>query len=108
MDEQVICVDDVFPNDFLILYKKYGVSTPVEGKIYTPREVVKHAHGPVGILLEEIKNPEVPVPHSIMGNIMREPTWAIRRFTHLNGTPLTEAEVKEWDRVANLTKLLNF
>lgn len=108
MDEQIICIDDQFAPDFLAFYAQYGVVHPKEGKIYTPREVVKHSTGNIGLLLEELRNPEVPIIHPVLGSVMREPTWKISRFAHLNGTPLTKEEVKKWDRVYNLTKNLNF
>lgn len=110
MDEEILCIDGRFPPDFIEFYRQYGVVTPSEGKIYSVREIVKHAlkGGEIGLLLNEIKNPEVPITIAPLGKTKREPTWSIKRFAHLNSTPLTSEEVKEWDRVYQLTKHLNF
>lgn len=112
MDEEIICTDGKFPPDFIEFYAQYGVVTPSEGTLYSVREVIRHGMGvnagQLGLLLNELKNPPVPIEVQPLGKTKREPTWSIKRFSHLDGSALTAEEVKEWDRVQYLTKSLNF
>lgn len=87
-----ICVDSKFDKQALAIYEKYGVTTPIEQSLYTTRGVFRHTTGRVGILLEELMNPQVPFEHPILGTKWMEPTWAIERFRHINGTPILEEE----------------
>jgi hypothetical protein len=99
MGKDVICINGSFPPDYVEFYQKHGVVTPEQGKLYTVREVINHASktaggDTVGILLEEIVNPPVPIQTAILsGN--REPSWAISRFRNLDGTELEADEVRE-------------
>lgn len=65
---------------------------PVLNKIYNILSYVKTIDGKIGILLEEIRNPELPHP-SGMGTF--EPTFDADRFTTLNGDELTLKMVRE-------------
>lgn len=93
---EILCVDDKFPKDYLEFYAKYGVVTPTEGTMYTIREVVNMASiGAKGLLLEELKNPKVPMIHPIMGETMYEPNWHVNRFTTLLGDLINVREVEK-------------
>lgn len=92
---EVLCVDGKFSSEALAFYEKHGVKTPQEDKIYTPRDAIKHSNGEIGILLEEIINPKVPVKHPILGVVEIEPTWAITRFRNLQGNILSSEEERE-------------
>lgn len=91
---ELLCVDDKFSADILEFYRIHGVVTPKERKIYTLRDYIKHTNGSIGILLQEIINPKVPIKHPILGTINMEPTWALRRFCTLDGTTLEESMLK--------------
>lgn len=109
MDEnQVICIDANFTPDQLAFWLKYKVKHPLQDKIYSVRDVIKHTTGDTGLLLTEIENPKVPTPHPVLGSIKMEPTWAIRRFAHLDGSPLSMEEVREMIKISNLNEILNF
>lgn len=99
---EVLCIDGAFPPDFVEFYRAYGVVTPVEGKVYNVRDVITHTvgagSGQIGLLLEELKNPPVPIEVPPLGKTEREPTWNVKRFVHLDRSPITAEEVKEWAR----------
>lgn len=112
MDDEIICTDGSFPPDYVEFYRMHNVVTPIQEKLYHIREVVIHTMGAnagqVGILLEELVNPPVPIEIAPLGKSKREPTWNIKRFAHLNGSILTAEEVKEMARQHQLFKNLNF
>lgn len=95
MTDSVLCCDDKFPPEFIELYKKYGVVTPKEGKLYTFRKIIKTLNG-TGVLLNELLNPDVPIIHP-MGKTTgtAEPSWSIKRFVNLDQSEITEKEVRE-------------
>lgn len=107
-ENQVLCIDAKYEGDVLIFWRQYGVQYPQQDRIYTIRDIVKHSTGDVGLLLEEIVNPKVPIKHPILGVSQMEPTFHMRRFTHLDGIELTLEEVREMIRQDSLAKLLNF
>ncbi len=92
---ELLCVNGKFTAEQLAFYEKHGVVTPKEEKIYNPRAVIKHSNGDIGILLEEIINPKVPIKHPILGVAEIEPTWAITRFRNLKGNTLSSEEERE-------------
>lgn len=92
---EVICINGTFSQDFLLYYKEHGVEVPRENLIYSIREVVNHTNGQTGVRLDQIKNPEIPDFHTILGNILIEPTFNIKRFAKLNGGEITKEEIKE-------------
>ncbi len=81
----IICIDDIFKPEVLAFYKNFGVTTPIKDKMYTIREIKKHTTGDTGVLLNEIKNPDVPVKHPVMGEVWFEPTFNSNRFATLAG-----------------------
>lgn len=85
----IICIDDKFPAEVLEFYKIHGVVTPKKDSIYTIRDKIRHFTGDVGLLLDQIINPPVPV-QTAFGIINREVTWNIKRFTTLDGKKITE------------------
>ena len=88
----VICVDATFTPEQLAFYKVWGVEHPEQDKIYSVREVKRHSNGNVGLLLNEIINPEVPVISPILGEIWIETTWKISRFRTLNNDKIEHYE----------------
>ena len=54
------------------------------------QDVLRPAPGKVGLLLEELVNPKVPIDHPILGKIMYEPNWDIERFRTLSQQPITK------------------
>lgn len=92
---EVVCIDSHFSQEALSFYSKFGVTTPIEGSIYTIREIVSHSIGVKGVLLVEIDNPSVPIVHAILGEIKREPTWSLNRFTTLLGEKVEANSVQE-------------
>jgi hypothetical protein len=97
---EVICIDDKYPVDTLKTWELYGVSYPILDKMYNIREAIRHFDGSIGVRVEEIINPPIPIKHPVLGNIFYEPTFAMRRFAKLNGDLLEKEEVEE------LTKLV--
>jgi hypothetical protein len=89
---EIICIDDKFPSDALEFYRKFGVEIPKKSSIYTIRDKITHITGDVGLLLNEIVNPLVPINTSF-GVMNREVTWNIKRFTTLLGLELTKEMV---------------
>ncbi len=92
--KEVMCCDANFTIEQLAFWKKHGVIAPEKNKIYKIRDIIVHSGGEgIGVLLEEIVNPPVPVNNGII-NIMRETTFRISRFRDLQGLPLKKEEVK--------------
>ena len=95
----VICTNDKFSDMWELYFSKYGIQKPVEGKLYTIRKVVKHTQGGNGLLLNGIINGEFPKISFLTGEKgIGETDFSVSRFAHLNGTPLTEEEVRELAR----------
>ena len=92
---EVICINDTFPAPVLAFYAEFGVQAPKKDQLYTIRMVKRHTHGETGVLLHEIKNPEVPVKHPVLGEIWFEPTFNINRFATLMGQPVKEEEMED-------------
>lgn len=94
----IICVDAKFDGNTLDIYKKYGVVIPKADKLYNIRGIFKHTIGKVGILLEEIVNPQVPFKHPILGDKWMEPTFNSERFRHLDGSSITREELTDLEK----------
>lgn len=90
---EIICVDGKFSADFLDFYTKNGVSVPLEGNIYNPRNVNKNSNGDYEILLVEIVNPEVKIQHKILGAVYKEPAWKLSRFAKIDGSQISLEEI---------------
>lgn len=86
----VICIDGKFSEDAKKFFVKYGVVWPEQEKMYTIRDVIKNTQGETGLLLEELVNPKVPIIHPILGRVMYEPNWHIRRFATLQGDSISK------------------
>lgn len=92
---EVICTNDNFPAPVLAFYAEFGIQTPKRDKMYTVRQVKRHTTGETGILLNEIKNPDVPVKHPVMGEVWFEPTFNVNRFATLMGQPVRQEEMED-------------
>ena len=92
---EVICTNDSFPAPVLAFYAEFGIQTPKRDGLYSVRQVKRHTTGETGLLLNEIKNPEVPVRHPVMGEVWFEPTFNINRFATLLGQPVRQEESEE-------------
>lgn len=103
----IICIDDKFEPNVLEFYKIHKVSIPVENSFYNIRGTIRHTTGEIGVLLDEIKNPKVPVVHPILGITYMEPSWRSSRFAHLDGSPILEDELKDY-LPENLTHIKNY
>lgn len=101
----IICVNGKFDSDTLAIYKKYRVVTPKDDKLYNIRGIFKHTIGKVGILLEELVNPQVPFKHPILGDNWMEPTWDLNRFRHLDGSTITREELADLEKELQGNKL---
>lgn len=91
---EIICVNDSFPGPVLAMYAELGVQIPKQDQMYSVRMVKRHTNGETGVLLNEIKNPEVPVAHPVLGEVWFEPTFNINRFRTLLGEPVRQEELE--------------
>lgn len=91
----IICIDNTFKPEILQFYKDHNVTIPEKGVMYSVRELIQHSMADIGFKLNEIYNPEVPINHPILGIILVEPTWHIRRFTNLHGNTITKEQIEE-------------
>lgn len=82
---EVICINDVFE----ARQKAIIPNRPVEGKIYTIRDVFHLPNGKTGVWLHELHNPLRPHPSGLG---MYEPSFDSKRFTTLLNAPV---EVQE-------------
>ena len=86
----IICIDDHFTPEQMAEIP----NRPIKDKMYTIRDLVKSANG-IGLLLNEIQNPQ---NGWTMRNGMKftfEPNFNIRRFANLQNQPLTYEMVRE-------------
>lgn len=88
----IICINNKFTQDVLQFYAKFGVKIPEQDKIYTLRSKHRHSNGKIGITLEEIVNPKVPIESSLLPDAKIEPTFDSKRFTDLLGNPIEKVE----------------
>jgi len=95
MSSQLLCIDGKFNADFLAFYNLFGIKTPEEGRIYTPRAISRNSNGDWEILLNEIVNRTVLIKHPILQTTAKEPAWKISRFTNLDGNPVSKEKIKE-------------
>jgi hypothetical protein len=93
---EVICINDKYPAETLDFWTVFGVSHPIIDKMYTIRESLRHFDGSIGVRVEEIVNPTVPIKHPVLGTIEYEPTFALNRFAKLNGDLLQKEDVEEF------------
>ena len=91
--KEIICVNASFGSDALEVYKKYGVITPEQDKLYTIRDVIRNSNGETGLLLEELVNPKIPDVHSVGMIKSMEPNFHHKRFVALDGTELNLMEI---------------
>lgn len=90
----VICINDLFTAEARDVYAKHGVVTPRESVYYTIRDVVISRWGK-GLLLEELKNPKIPIGEGESG-FMVEPNWGMFRFRNLDNSEITEEQIQEF------------
>ncbi len=82
----VICIDD--RNISRGIAQK-----PVEGSVYTIRQLKYNPDGSWGVLLNEVKNPLHTIPSPDIGYFIRlEPNFATRRFSDLEGNDISGTE----------------
>lgn len=94
MGFEIICINAEFTSEQLEIWKQFGVVHPEKDKLYTIRSIINHSGGEgIGVLLEEIVNPPVPVNNGII-EFMRETTFSILRFRDLQGLPLQKEEIE--------------
>lgn len=94
--DEIICVDAEFTPEQLEIWKEYGVVHPELNKLYSIRDTIRHSNGVgVGILLNEIINPPVPVFTGVI-EVMRETTWRLSRFRTLAGHPILEEIIENY------------
>ncbi len=106
---EVICINDKYPAETLDFWTDFGISHPIEDKMYTIRESLRHFDGSIGVRVEEIVNPTAPIKHPVLGPILYEPTFALNRFAKLNGDLLQKEDVEEYlSQVVSTPKGIDF
>ena len=91
----LICRNDTYSPDTLEFWAKNGVNYPIKDKLYSLRNSQRHTNGKIGIRVNEIINPAIPVKHPILTQITVEPTFNISRFATLTGETLTKEMVEQ-------------
>jgi hypothetical protein len=76
---EILCINDSFKER---VYYINNIVLPIEGKIYSLREIVTNRNGKKGILLNEIYN------STKIKDV--EVNFAMERFTDLMGNPINE------------------
>lgn len=92
----IICINDVFPLEWELYFKNHNIIKPVRNKVYSIREVIPYLVGEKGLLLNEIVNPSTPrisPTNRLPGSA--EQSWALSRFTDLNGNRLTKESISQ-------------
>lgn len=83
-DKSLICIDDKNLSPKI-------QNKPVEGQIYTLRQLKRNINGTWGVLLNEVHNKPRSVPTDY-GDIWLEPNFATFRFQTLDGISLDGIE----------------
>ena len=87
---KVVCVNDLFPPEWVLYFAQHEIEAPLEGQTYTVRDLVKYPVGEPGLLLEELKNKPTPRISPTTGmQGMAEQAWGMSRFTDEQGKPIT-------------------
>lgn len=93
---EVICINDVFKEEWEVYFRAHGIIKPVRDKIYGIRDVVPNSTGEKGLLLVEIVNKPTPRISPVTGmRGMSEQNWAVSRFSTLQGEPLSREELSQ-------------
>jgi hypothetical protein len=92
---EILCIDNKFSPDQLQFYSIHKVVVP-SITMYGIRDIIINSTGKVGLLLEELVNPKVPIKHPLLGFAKTEPNWDKNRFAKLDGTEITEEDIKQW------------
>lgn len=92
--KEVVCIDDVYSADTLAFWALHGVQHPRKDGLYNVAEVVRHTTGDIGVRLEEIQNPLVPIMHPILGKQMLNVSFSIKRFRTLIGDSISKEEIE--------------
>lgn len=90
----LVCINDTFSPEVRQVYEQYGVVTPYLDGVYSVREVVITRVG-TGLLLNELVNPMIPIGEGENG-FKAEPNWNVNRFRNLDGTEITQQQLKQW------------
>jgi hypothetical protein len=91
----LICINDIYLLETLKFWEEYGVNYPIKDKIYSLRTSQRHTNGRIGIRVNEIINPTIPIKHSVLTQIIIEPTFNINRFALLSGEILTKEIIEQ-------------
>jgi hypothetical protein len=91
----LICINDTYSSYTLEFWAKNGVWYPWKDRMYSLRNCQRHTNGKIGIRVNEIINPAIPVKHNILTQITVEPTFNISRFALLTGETLTKEIIEQ-------------
>lgn len=93
---EIVCVNSTYSAEQIMLFKKYSIQIPELNGVYTIRELIKPSGKEgIGVLLEEIVNPKIPLKHPILGRyVLMEINWNINRFSTLSGEPLSREDIE--------------
>lgn len=92
VNDRVICVDDSIKAGMLLFVGNSYPNWIKQGEEYTVREILPNDDIVPGILLEEVRNPEIFI--TLLGR-MAEPMFRIDRFKKLEYNTLETVEEKE-------------
>lgn len=93
--KQVICIDDKYPPEASLFYIERNINIPILHEFYTPRQIIRHTTGAIGLRFEELINDEVLIKHPILNEILYEPTWNINRFRNLDGSVINVNQLEK-------------
>ena len=92
----ILCINDQFSAEQIAAIP----NRPVQGKMYTIRDIVKSGNG-IGLLLNEIHNPKSGWIVKDGMKFTFEPNFNINRFSDLENRPLNYEMIKQVERVGN-------
>lgn len=93
MNKDCICVDDSYPIETLKFWKEHGVVYPKQNQFCTINNLIKYPNGMIGVQLEGLENPKIPV-NKFGNDFMMEVSFALRRFRSLKGDIITAKELE--------------
>ncbi|MEO1259618.1 MAG: hypothetical protein AAFZ15_12515 [Bacteroidota bacterium] len=90
----ILCINDNFSSEQIAEIPH----RPIQGKMYTIRDIIKSGNG-IGLLLNEIHNPKNGWIVKDGMKFTFEPNFNINRFSDLENRPLNYEMIKQVEKV---------
>jgi hypothetical protein len=98
---ELICTNDTFNSEQIKLIP----NRPIEGSMYTIRDIIQSPQFGTGLLLNEVKNENTGFQVIGAETFTFEPNFSTERFATLNGESISSEKIKEMVRQLKHNKI---